>query len=200
VSVAVTSVLGGALYNEAVRQRVMPDTSTRTSPDGLRHCLSIALVAIGATVAVAACGSSNTTSKSAHHDAFLAYSRCMRSHGVPNFPDPSPGGGIQLSSGMNPLSPAFKAAQASCHPLLPGGGPGAAHPTAQAKAQMLKISECMRQHGVSGFPDPTLSPPSNPAGYGAIIDRGGVVVAIPDTINAQSPAFKRAAAACKFQG
>jgi hypothetical protein len=188
------------VYNEAVRQRVMRDTSTRMPAGGMRHCRSFALVAIGCTLAVAACGSANTTSKSAHRDAFLAYSKCMRSHGVPNFPDPSPGGGIQLSSGMSPFAPAFKAAQASCHLLLPGGGPGAAHPTAQAKAQMLKSSECMRQHGVSGFPDPTLSPPSSPAGYSAILDRGGVVLAIPDTINAQSPAFKRAAAACKFQG
>jgi hypothetical protein len=51
----------------------------------------------------------------------LAMSRCMRSHGVPNFPDPQfksgPGGGIgvQLSGpGVNPSSPAFQAAQKAC--------------------------------------------------------------------------------------
>jgi hypothetical protein len=124
----------------------------------------------------------------------------MRSHGVPNFPDPSAGGGIQIhvSSGVNPFSPSFKAAQASCRKLLPGGGSGVTHPTAEAKAQMLKISECMREHGISGFPDPTLSPPSSPAGHSAVIDRGGVVLAIPDTINTGSPGFKQAAAACGF--
>jgi hypothetical protein len=60
----------------------------------------------------------------------LAMSACMRSHGVPNFPDPTfrsgPGGGtsigIQLnpSSGVNPQSPAFLAAQKVC--MKPGSG------------------------------------------------------------------------------
>lgn len=100
---------------------------------------------------------------------------------------------------MNPFSPAFRAAQAACHSLLPGGGPGAAHPTAQAEAQTLKVSECMRQHGVSGFPDPTLKPPSSPAGYSILEDRGGVVLAVPSTINPASPVFKQAAATCGFR-
>jgi hypothetical protein len=163
-----------------------------------RAGLSIALVAVGCALAVAGCGSSGKTSQAVGHSAFLAFSRCMRSHGATNFPDPSPGGGIQLDAGMNPFSPAFKAAQSSCRKLLPGGGPGAAHPSAQAKAATLKISECMRRHGVSGFPDPTLTPPSGPAGYSEILDRGGVILAIPQTIATGSPAFKQAAGACGF--
>lgn len=172
----------------------------RTKRTGATGCrmLMVALAAVSCAVASAACGSSGRNSQSAHHNAFLAFSECMRSHGVPTFPDPSPGGGIHLSSGMNPFAPAFKAAQASCQKLLPGGGPGAAHPTAQAKAQTLKVSECMRQHGVSGFPDPTLSPPSSPAGYSILEDRGGVILAVPSTINPASPTFKQAAAACGF--
>jgi hypothetical protein len=161
--------------------------------------ISVVMLATVSAVAIAGCGSSAKRGQSPPRDAFLAFSACMRSHGVPAFPDPSPGGGINLGSGLNPFSPAFKAAQASCHKLLPGGGPGAGHPTAEAKALMLKISECMRQHGVSGFPDPTLSPPSNPAGYSILEDRGGVVLAVPSTINPGSPGFKQAAAACGFR-
>ena len=56
----------------------------------------------------------------------------------------------------------------------------------------------MRRHGVSDFPDPTLKAPSSPAGYSAIEDRGGVILAIPSTINVQSPAFQQAAKACQF--
>ena len=165
-----------------------------------RHSASIALVVFAFALAIAACGSSSKPQSASHDNAFLAFSRCMRSHGVSDFPDPSPGGGIHLSqgSGINPSSPSFKSAQANCHKLLPGGGPTSGHPSAQAKAQMLEISQCMRQRGVSDFPDPTLSPPSNPNGYSAILDRGGAVLAIPDTINTRSPAFKQAAAACKF--
>jgi hypothetical protein len=51
----------------------------------------------------------------------LAMSRCMRSHGVPNFPDPTfgtgPGGGgtVRIGGpGIDPQSPAFQAAQRAC--------------------------------------------------------------------------------------
>jgi hypothetical protein len=172
---------------------------TGTPPGSVRYRPPVALAAITCAVAIAACGSSNSNSQSANHGGFLAFSECMRSHGVPNFPDPAPGGGIHLSSVMNPFSPAFKAAKASCHKLLPGGGPGVAPPGAQAEAQTLKISECMRQHGVSGFPDPTLTPPSSPVGYSILEDRGGVVLAVPKTIDPGSPVFKQTAATCGFR-
>ena len=61
----------------------------------------------------------------------LAFSQCMRAHGVKNFPDPqAAGGGVRLSigsnSGIDPNSPQFQAAQRACKNLLPGGkgGPG----------------------------------------------------------------------------
>ena len=63
---------------------------------------------------------------------------------------------------------------------------------------MVQTSECMRRYGVTDFPDPTLTLPSSPAGYSAVEDRGGVVLAIPNTINVASPAFQQAAKACGF--
>lgn len=80
-----------------------------------------------------------------------------------------------------------------------GGGPPTGPPSAQAKLAALKISECMRRHGISDFPDPTLKPPSSPAGYSEVSDRGGVVLAIPSTIDVQSPAYQQAANACGEQ-
>jgi CubicO group peptidase (beta-lactamase class C family) len=56
-----------------------------------------------------------------------AYARCMRAHGVPDFPDPV-GGHITLSpaGGADPASPAFQAASRACLSLSPSGpGPGA---------------------------------------------------------------------------
>jgi hypothetical protein len=57
----------------------------------------------------------------------LAMSQCMRTHGVPNFPDPKfqsgPNGGvgIQLGGpGLDPQSPAFQAAQKDCGSILGG--------------------------------------------------------------------------------
>ncbi|HUA46046.1 MAG TPA: hypothetical protein VMA77_12500 [Solirubrobacteraceae bacterium] len=165
--------------------------------------------AIGLTcaVAVGACGGSSdkpsTTASSNSQSQGLKFSECMRSHGITNFPDPGSSGGIQLSSssGINPFSPAFKAAQAACGKLLPGGGPGGnGHPSAQAKKQMLEISECMRAHGVTGFPDPTTTPPSSPPGGGIALGHDGVFLIVPSTIDINSPAFKQAATTCHFGG
>lgn len=177
---------------------------------GLKRSTTLILLAVlTCAVAVSACGSSDKSIGAAsggvnhaYAAAGLKFSTCMRSHGVPNFPDPSGGGGIHISSGsgINPSSPAFTAAQAGCIKLLPGGGPGTQHPSEQNKLEMLEISECMRRHGVSGFPDPTLKLPSNPnpAAYSLLEDRGGVVLAVPSTISISSPAFQQAATACGF--
>jgi hypothetical protein len=56
----------------------------------------------------------------------------------------------------------------------------------------------MRAHGVTGFPDPTTTPPSSPSGYGEVINLGGVFLAVPDTINPDSPAYRQAGSACGF--
>lgn len=132
----------------------------------------------------------------------LAYSRCMRSHGVSGFPDPKQvGGGIQISgsrSGIDPQSPLFRSAQESCRHLLPGDDRPTHTGQQQALARMLHISQCMRAHGIAGFPDPTLSPPSNRAGYSEIRSNGVAWLAIPDSIAVRSPTFKQAAAACNF--
>jgi hypothetical protein len=61
----------------------------------------------------------------------LAFSACMRSHGIKDFPDPNFSGGgirIQLNGGpnsdVNPSSPLFQHAQQACASLLPGRAGG----------------------------------------------------------------------------
>jgi hypothetical protein len=170
-----------------------------------RHTVVVVAGALGCAAAIAACGGtasdsniSGSSSPSTNNNrAFVTFAACMRTSRVPNFPDPT-GGGIQLAQGMNPFSPAFKAARSKCKHLLPGGGPSNGPPSAQDKLAMLEISECMRRHGISDFPDPTLKPPSSPSGYSEISDRDGVVLAIPNTINVASPAYQQAASACGF--
>jgi hypothetical protein len=55
----------------------------------------------------------------------LRFAKCMRSHGVPNYPDPrrTAGGVMLLIPGVNQSSPAFIRAQKDCSSL-----PGAPHP------------------------------------------------------------------------
>jgi hypothetical protein len=125
----------------------------------------------------------------------------MRSHGVSNFPDPSPGGGIQInsSSGINPQSPAFQSAQNACSKLMPGGGPGRGQVSASRKLEMVKLAQCMRKHGLTTFPDPTATPPSPGPGLGIAFGTPGSFIAVPQSL-IQSPAFSQAAAACGFPG
>jgi hypothetical protein len=168
-----------------------------------------ASLAVACAVSVAACGGSSPkkTNRSGRVDAsMLAHSECMRAHGVTNFPDPGGGGGgdINLSgTGINVASPAFRAAQSACFHLLPGGGPNGHKLSKQQIAAMVATSQCMRQHGVTGFPDPyavsgNALPNLNPADYSSIQMGGGEVLAIPKSINENSPAFQQAAKTCHF--
>jgi hypothetical protein len=65
----------------------------------------------------------------------LKFSRCMRSHGVPKFPDPkfqADGGTLmRIGKDVNPNSPQFKAAQKACQKLVPGGPMSAGPPPKQ---------------------------------------------------------------------
>jgi hypothetical protein len=178
--------------------------------------LLIALVALGfalsacgdgsASPDVANVGSTSTatavtslaapSSSAALRQEELKYAQCIRTHGDPNFPDPSANGDFRVSPGSDPSSSATKA----CQKFLPGGGPGSGPPaTAQALAQMLKVSQCMRRHGISNFPDPSSSIPAERGRVGDIADRDGVILVFPPGFDEQSPQFTRAAAACGFQ-
>lgn len=52
--------------------------------------------------------------------SLLVFAHCMQHHGVPQFPDPTAGGGIGLPAGVDPNSPAFQHAWQACQRYLPG--------------------------------------------------------------------------------
>jgi len=90
----------------------------------------------------------------------LAFSHCMRSDGVPNFPDPDSSGvwpksQVELAAG----NPRFQAATEACGHLLPDGGPGVPPSPAfvqQIRTDMTKFASCMRSRGLPNWPDPTV--------------------------------------------
>jgi hypothetical protein len=106
------------------------------------------------------------------------------------------------AAGINPSAPAFKAAHEKCQKLLPAGGPPGpgtqTHPSAQTLAKLLTVARCMREHGVSQFPDPRTSVPLNfgPGQYRGLTDFDGAILVWPLTLNMQAPAYARAATAC----
>ena len=172
--------------------------------------------ALAAAATIAACGSNSpagssaptgsgpsTGSGSSSTSSTLAFAKCMRANGVPNFPDPSPGGGFEFHASAGIISsPVFRAGQAKCGRFLPGGGPlsPGPPPSAETMAQLRRIAVCMRQHGVPQFPDPMTSVPRgctpNPGEYREITNYQGAILLYPATIDPQSPAYEQAATAC----
>jgi len=155
------------------------------------------LAAVTLAVAVAACGSSNKPSSSPGSPSKpggLALASCMRAHGVPNFPDPSAGGGgVGLTgTGIDPQSPAFKSAQASCI-RLGHGGPGRVAATESQFLAALTFSKCMRTRGYPGFPDPThVDAPPGPI----LIVGPGLFFRVSQNFDPNAPAVERAFTAC----
>ncbi len=103
--------------------------------------------------------SSSTGSKKA---SALAYSKCMRAHGVSDFPDPNSKGQLTIensggpgSSDLDPNNAQFQAAHEACKSLAPG--PGTTAQQASRRADALKFAKCMRNHGITDFPDPNTS-------------------------------------------
>jgi hypothetical protein len=88
----------------------------------------------------------------------------MRSHGVPDFPDPDSSGGIPkpgVISAERAISQSqVDTAQNACYHLLPPGGSLSGRPsqtiTTQQQQDYLKAAACMRSHGITNFPDPVF--------------------------------------------
>jgi hypothetical protein len=113
------------------------------------------------TTAAASAGQT-TINQASFMTKLLAYTDCMRSHGIADFPDPTAGpggqgGGFSISAGpgsnLDPNNPQFEAASRACHVLLPYGGT-LPPPTAKELAEYTKFAACIRQHGFPNFPDP----------------------------------------------
>ena len=142
--------------------------------------------AIIATAALAllaaACGGSPSSTGSdgspnaggpANSPSAVAYSHCMRSHGVPNYPDPDSSGVLPKVSAqeLGVSSSQLQEARRACQNLLPNtGGALTANSLRQCELtgdcpqalvqQALndgrKFAQCMRSHGVPNWPDPTI--------------------------------------------
>ena len=201
----------------------MPFGSTRR-PRSPRTRLLTAVILIGAALA-AGCGGAtpnattaagrgapatrSSTTTAATAAAFtgsgvspaLAFAKCMRANGVPNFPDPLAGGGFKfpVTGGSEPQAPAFRAAQSKCHSLLgmdlPGPG-STTHPSDRTLRKLVRIAQCMRRHGIAQFPDPRTSIPADTSAYREITDFDGAILLFGGTLDMAAPAYRQALTAC----
>jgi hypothetical protein len=127
--------------------------------------------------------SAGSPAASAQQGGAVDFARCMRAHGVPNWPDPNSSGVFDKSKvttqQLRISSSGLQAAQNACQGLLP---PESATQQRLNAAQALRFSQCMRSHGVPNFPDPDgTGRIPDPASFG--IDQG-------------SPQFQAANQAC----
>lgn len=155
-----------------------------------------ALAVVAGVIALAAgCGGGSSTDPAASPSATsnvakeVAYSNCMRAHGVDVSVSSNGGFSVSGSSSSNGSSgtsrKAFDSAQDACRHLLPNGGQPnqaqrAAH-QAQALKQALKYTQCMRSHGVTDFPDPSEN--NGAVGF--------------NHVNASAPGYAKANQACQ---
>jgi hypothetical protein len=190
------------------------DRNTATVQGLAAACLAAALIVLGVTgcggasptksvaslgshaskTSTTAAGSAGGAGKSVSPGSqAVAYSVCVRAHGVPNFPDPkvtTNGNSVNVAIAVNPSisgNPNFKSAQQACSKLLPGGGPGEGpnhQISPQEQSQYLKAAACIRSHGIPNFPDPTFS-------------GGGVHISKAAGINLHSPQMHAAEEACQ---
>jgi hypothetical protein len=128
-----------------------------------------ALALIGLLATACGGGSSPAAAKGGHTraQAALAYARCMRAHGVPDFPDPDSNG--QFNVDPHSASSQETAANHACNHLLNVGGQ--VDQRQQSLGQLLEYARCMRAHGLPNFPDPHytgggIGQPSGELGFG----------------------------------
>jgi hypothetical protein len=116
----------------------------------------------------------STTSASA-----VTYSACMRSHRVPNYPDPDSSGQLPKPDAhhLGVSSSQLQAAQQACQHLLPNTGEAInagsvqqcmlADDCPQPLVQQVlneerRFARCMRSHGVPNWPDPITDSQGRP--------------------------------------
>lgn len=175
LAVAILSVACGGSSSPGVATVPMAPSATSTTT-------SAALPALSQTSTHAFPAGSPTVSVT---PSPLAYSQCIRAHGVANFPDPDSTGHIEVAgNGIDTKSSQFQAATVACQYLLPTTNANLAQLRQDKMNGGLAIASCIRAHGFPSFPDPSLP------GQGTGDPLAGTA------IDQSSPQFQAAAQAC----
>lgn len=136
---------------------------------------------VGVVLVMTACSGSQSTgsggssaSASTRSPSAVAYSVCVRSHGVARFPDPGSAGQIPKGDAQQlGVSPSrLEAAERACVQLIPPTGDSAeqqqetqcamADDCSQTVVQkwmsgLWTLAQCLRSHGEPSWPDPVIS-------------------------------------------
>jgi hypothetical protein len=159
----------------------------RAWPPTARAAAAIIATAALVLLAAACSGSPSSTGSggsphaggSASSPSAVAFSSCIRSHGVPNYPDPGSDGAIPKGSAQHfgVSTSQLQAAQTACQHLLPATGGSLTASSLQecylagvcpqalvqhALTAGRQFAVCMRSHGVPNWPDPSVDSEGRP--------------------------------------
>jgi hypothetical protein len=192
------SVQPTPLLNHSTRVMRRP---WRAQPSGVRNAAAV-IASAALALSAAACGGAlsstgsgrSTTTGGSPSSQLLSFSQCMRSNGVPNFPDPRAGSDSAKFPGAQQLevsSSRYQAAVNACQHLLPAGADDQ-FPPAEVPlllTGMRTFSQCMRSHGVPNWPDPMVGPQGRP-----VFDLGAVGISRSESLSSR---FQTTVAACQ---
>ncbi len=151
------------------------------------------VASLGSTTTVASAPASQGGASSASYAKAVSYASCMRTHGVPNMPDPNSKGqflsvkgvlnGVDVDTGSSQYAKANK----DCQHLLPNGGAPTAAGLQKALTKALQLVACMHHHGFPTMPDPSTS-------------GDGLSLRPPAGVSLSSPQLQAAMRACGAPG
>ena len=136
-------------------------------------------VMVGLLLLTAACGSGTSSSSTsstggtsstsgtssrgtggvsaAYVSAKLGFARCLRAHGVPNFPDPNASGQEPPNWKQLISTPQGQAAVGACSYWDNRIHNDVAAQNQAAMGEYVRFARCMRTHGLPNFPDPAYA-------------------------------------------
>lgn len=131
----------------------------------------VLVTATALALLLSACGASqpgngpngSTKAATAPTSRAVAFTRCMRSHGVSNYPDPNSTNSGPGTNGLPKVnlqalgvgSSQIQAAERACRPMLPNGAQLTRTASRSILNKLVVFARCMRSHRVSDWPDPT---------------------------------------------
>jgi hypothetical protein len=165
------------MINHSTRVMRRPRRSAARTATAIIAAAALALLAAacGGSPSSTGSGSSSSAGRPASSpDAggsanarLVAFTRCVRSHGVPDFPDPQAGASnakFPSAQQLQVSSSQLAAAENACQRLLPVGLDDQ-FPAAEVPfllRGMLPFARCMRSRGVPNFPDPAVDSEGRP--------------------------------------
>jgi hypothetical protein len=173
----------------------------RTGRPRRRRTGALAAAVAATALLAAACGGSstqtNTFAPGATYAQAVAFTKCMRKNGFPQFPAPD-GQGNFNNAQIQALGNGSQANNAIhvCRSVLPNAGTGLTVQQIQQIQQQnlynaVKAAHCMRAHGITNFPDPAGTTQASGVNWQPVLSAeqaGG--------FNQNSPPYEAAFMAC----